>query len=52
MVENPESESAHSQAEDEVVAGAIAAVDQAKAQDTSLGNLSSEVDGEYHEGKP
>ncbi|MDX8161021.1 hypothetical protein [Acinetobacter pittii] len=51
MVENPESESAHSQAEDEVVAGAIAAVDQAKAQDTSLGNLSSEVDGEYHEGK-
>ncbi len=32
--------------------GAIAAVDQAKAQDTSLGNLSSEVDAEYHEGKP
>lgn len=51
MVEKPEIQSAHSQAEDEAVAGAIAAVDQAKAQDTSLGNLSSEVDAEYHEGK-
>ncbi|MDS7932878.1 hypothetical protein RMB03_02680 [Acinetobacter sp. V91_7] len=51
MVENPESESTHSQAEDEVVAGAIAAVDQAKAQDANIGKLSSEVDGEYHEGK-
>ncbi|MDC5400412.1 hypothetical protein OHW75_05725 [Acinetobacter baumannii] len=51
MVEKPETQSANSQAEDEAVAGAIAAVDQAKAQDTSLGNLSSEVDAEYHEGK-
>lgn len=51
MVENPESESTHSQAEDEVVAGAIAAVDQAKAQDTNIGKLSLEVDAEYHEGK-
>ncbi|MHC0017815.1 hypothetical protein ACW2B4_08665 [Acinetobacter pittii] len=51
MAEKPETQSAHSQAEDEAVAGAIAAVDQAKAQDTSLGNLSSEVDAEYHEGK-
>ncbi|HDU8210588.1 hypothetical protein [Acinetobacter baumannii] len=51
MAEKAETQSAHSQAEDEVVTGAIAAVDQAKAQDTSLGNLSSEVDAEYHEGK-
>ncbi|MDH2626039.1 hypothetical protein QDS06_18130 [Acinetobacter baumannii] len=51
MVENPESESTHSQAEDEVVAGAIAAVDNAKAQDANIGKLSSEVDAEYHEGK-
>ncbi|NAR99210.1 hypothetical protein [Acinetobacter haemolyticus] len=51
MAEKTETQSAHSQAEEEVVAGAIAAVDQAKAQDTSLGNLSSEVDAEYHEGK-
>lgn len=51
MVENPESESAHSQAEDEVVAGAIAAVDQAKAQDANIGKLSLEVDAEYHEDK-
>ncbi|MDH2522836.1 hypothetical protein [Acinetobacter baumannii] len=51
MVENPESESTHSQAEDEVVAGAIAAVDQAKAQDANIGKLRSEVDTEYHEGK-
>ncbi|WP_224970431.1 hypothetical protein [Acinetobacter oleivorans] len=51
MVEDTESKAASSQAEDETVAGAIAAVDQAKAQDTSLGNLSSEVDAEYHEGK-
>ncbi|MDS7931563.1 hypothetical protein RMB13_19160 [Acinetobacter sp. V102_4] len=51
MVENPESESTHSQAEDEVVAGAIAAVDNAKAQDAHIGKLSSEVDGEYHEGQ-
>jgi len=51
MAENPEIHSANSQAEDETVAGAIAAVDQAKAQDTSLGNLNSEVDAEYHEGK-
>lgn len=51
MVEKPETKSANSQAEDEAVAGAIAAVDQAKAQETSLGNLNSEVDAEYHEGK-
>ncbi|ENX44032.1 hypothetical protein F886_03391 [Acinetobacter sp. NIPH 542] len=51
IAEKPEKQSAHSQAENEVVTGAIAAVDQAKAQDTSLGNLSSEVDAEYHEGK-
>ncbi|USP39524.1 hypothetical protein [Acinetobacter sp. XS-4] len=51
MVENPESESTHSQAEDEVVAGAIAAVENAKAQDANIGKLSSEVDAEYHEGK-
>ncbi|MDS7932462.1 hypothetical protein RMB03_00415 [Acinetobacter sp. V91_7] len=51
MVENPESESTHSQAEDEVVAGAIAAVENAKAQGANIGKLSSEVDGEYHEGK-
>jgi len=51
MVEKPETHSANSQAEDETVAGAIAAVDQAKVQDTSLGNLNSEVDAEYHEGK-
>lgn len=51
MAEQPETQSANSQAEDETVAGAIAAVDQAKAQDTSLGNLNSEVDAEYHEGK-
>lgn len=51
MVENPESESTHSQAEDEVVAGAIAAVENAKAQDANIGKLSSEVDGEYHEGQ-
>lgn len=51
MVENPESESTHSQTEDEVVAGAIAAVENAKAQDANIGNFSSEVDTEYHEGK-
>ncbi|MDS7927992.1 hypothetical protein RMB13_00580, partial [Acinetobacter sp. V102_4] len=51
MVENPESESTHSQAEDEVVAGAIAAVENAKAQDANIGKLSSEVDAEYHEGQ-
>lgn len=51
MVENPESESTHSQAEDEVVAGAIAAVENAKSQDANIGKLSSEVDTEYHEGK-
>lgn len=51
MVENTETQSAHSQAEDEAVAGAIAAVDQAKAADTDIGHLSSEVDAEYHEGK-
>ena len=51
MVENSGTQSAHSQAEDEVVAGAIAAVDQAKAADTNIGHLSSEVDAEYHEGK-
>lgn len=51
MVEATESKAANSQAEDEVVAGAIAAVDKAKAQDTSIGHLSSEVDVEYHEGK-
>ncbi|MGR2826429.1 hypothetical protein FY048_13055 [Acinetobacter sp. 1124_18A] len=51
MAEKHETQSANSQAEDEAVAGAIAAVDQAKAQDTSLGNISSEVDAEYHEGK-
>ncbi|MEO4073769.1 hypothetical protein [Acinetobacter pittii] len=51
MVEKPETKSPSSQAEDEAVAGAIAAVDQAKAQDTSIGHLSSEVDAEYHEGK-
>jgi len=51
MVEKPETKSPNSQAEDEAVAGAIAAVDQAKAQDTSIGHLSSEVDAEYHEGK-
>lgn len=51
MVEKPETKSPSSQAEDEGVAGAIAAVDQAKAQDTSIGHLSSEVDAEYHEGK-
>lgn len=51
MVEDPDSKPADSQAEDDVVAGAIAAVDQAKAQDTSIGHLSSEVDAEYHEGK-
>ncbi|MDH2667067.1 hypothetical protein VXR69_17950 [Acinetobacter baumannii] len=49
MVENPES--THSQAEDEVVAGAIAAVENAKAQDANIGKLSSEVDAEYHEGQ-
>lgn len=51
MAEKPEPHSANSQAEDEAVAGAIAAVDQAKAADTSIGHLSSEVDAEYHEGK-
>ncbi|GLG83662.1 hypothetical protein ACSO1_21850 [Acinetobacter calcoaceticus] len=51
MVENPKSESTHSQAEDEVVAGAIAAVENAKAQDANIGKLSSEVDAEYHEGQ-
>ncbi|AUM27074.1 MULTISPECIES: hypothetical protein [Acinetobacter calcoaceticus/baumannii complex] len=51
MVEDTESKATNLQAEDEVVAGAIAAVDQAKAQDTSIGHLSSEVDVEYHEGK-
>ncbi|MGQ1309258.1 hypothetical protein ACT4WM_06635 [Acinetobacter baumannii] len=51
MAEKPETQSPNSQAEDEAVAGAIAAVDQAKAQDTSIGHLSSEVDAEYHEGK-
>jgi len=51
MAENTETQSANSQAEDEVVAGAIAAVDQAKAADTNIGHLSSEVDAEYHEGK-
>ncbi len=51
MVEDPDSKPAASQAEDDVVAGAIAAVDQAKAADTSIGHLSSEVDAEYHEGK-
>ncbi|PJF02662.1 hypothetical protein [Acinetobacter seifertii] len=51
MAENPETQSANSQAEDEAVAGAIAAVENAKAQDTSIGHLSSEVDAEYHEGK-
>lgn len=51
MVEDPETKLANSQAEDEAVAGAIAAVDQAKAQDTSIAHLSSEVDAEYHEGK-
>ncbi|HFP7023024.1 TPA: hypothetical protein ACHKB2_001073 [Acinetobacter baumannii] len=51
MVGDPDSKQADSQAEDDVVAGAIAAVDQAKAADTSIGHLSSEVDAEYHEGK-
>ena len=51
MVEYPDSKPAASQAEDDVVAGAIAAVDQAKAADTSIGHLSSEVDNEYNEGK-
>lgn len=51
MAENTETQSANSQAEDEVVAGAIAAVDQAKAADTNIGHLSSEVDAEYHEGQ-
>ncbi|QNX86610.1 FtsB/FtsL family cell division protein [Acinetobacter seifertii] len=51
MVEDPDSKPAASQFEDDVVAGAIAAVDQAKAQDTSIDHLSSEVDAEYHEGK-
>lgn len=51
MAENTETQSANSQAEDEVVAGAIAAVDKAKAADTNIGHLSSEVDAEYHEGK-
>ncbi|MEM9994417.1 MAG: hypothetical protein AAGE79_09825 [Acinetobacter pittii] len=51
MAENPETQSPNSQAEDEAVAGAIAAVENAKAQDTSIGHLSSEVDAEYHEGK-
>ena len=51
MVEDPDSKPAASQAEDDVVAGAIAAAEQAKAQDKSIGHLSSEVDAEYHEGK-
>ncbi|MDE4040227.1 hypothetical protein [Acinetobacter pittii] len=51
MVEDPDSKPAASQTEDDVVAGAIAAVEQAKAQDTGIGHLSSEVDAEYHEGK-
>lgn len=51
MAEKAEPHSANSQAEDEAVAGAIAAVDQAKAADTSIGHLSSEVDVEYHEEK-
>ncbi|HCA5188280.1 TPA: hypothetical protein MW240_000122 [Acinetobacter baumannii] len=51
MAEDPDSKPAASQAEDDVVAGAIAVVDQAKAADTSIGHLSSEVDAEYHEGK-
>lgn len=51
MAENTETQSANSQAEDEVVAGAIAAVDQTKAADTNIDHLSSEVDAEYHEGK-
>jgi len=51
MAGNPETQSSNSQAEEEVVEGAIATVDQAKAQDTNLGNLSSEVDDKYHEGK-
>ncbi|MHC3124949.1 hypothetical protein NL42_14920 [Acinetobacter sp. GN11] len=51
MAENTETQSANSQAEDEVVAGAIAAFDKAKAADTNIGHLSSEVDAEYHEGK-
>lgn len=51
MVKKTETQSAHSQAEDDAVAGAIAAVDQAKAADTNIGHLSSEVDVEYHEGK-
>ncbi|MFV7441527.1 hypothetical protein ACNPMZ_05215 [Acinetobacter pittii] len=51
MVEDPDSKPAASQAEDDVVAGAIAAVEQAKAAETSTGHLSSEIDAEYHEGK-
>ncbi|WP_224973857.1 hypothetical protein [Acinetobacter oleivorans] len=51
MAENTVTKSVNTQAEDEVVAGAIAAVNQAKAADTSIGHLSSEVDAEYHEGK-
>lgn len=51
MAENPETQSPNSQAEDETVAGAIAAVDQAKAADTNIGHLSSDVDAEYHEVK-
>lgn len=51
VVDDTESKATNLQAEDEVVAGAIAAVDQAKAADTSLGNISSEVDAEYHEEK-
>lgn len=51
MAENSETQSANSQAEEDAVAGAIAAVDQAKAQDTNIGHLNSEVDAEYHEGK-